>query len=250
MVPHLFHFIWLTGENSRPFSYFNYMAIKCVKDFHSQAPVIIHCNEPPKDNIWWNKAAEIAVVMPVTVPKKIGDTEIKHIQYASDVIRLSILHKWGGMYLDTDMLIVKPMSIFRDKPLTMAIESVHEDGTPKSVANGVIFARPQSEFLSIMLDATPIAMKSDVWANHAVTLPLELSKLYPDMVNLEHKNVFFPFDLSKNWLFDTDYKGDIPDETHAIHIYETFWRDTMVDITPEWLEKNDCLFKRLFLRET
>ena len=132
----------------------------------------------------------------------------------------------------------------------MAIESINEDGSPKSVANGVILAAPRSEFLKIMLDATPIAMKSDVWANHAVTLPLELAKEYPDMVHLESKDSFFPFDLSRNYPFEEgkyDEYWPIIKDSYGLHIYETFWRDQLRHITEDMLKSSSCLFSKLFL---
>ncbi len=250
MVPNVIHFIWLTGPTSRPFSYFNYMAVKCAKQHHPHGAVLIHCNEPPKGNKWWDEAIKLAVVMPTTVPTHVEGTEIKHVQYASDVIRLTLLHKWGGIYIDTDMLLTKPLTPLMDKPLTMAIESVHEDGSAKSIANGVILASPKSSFLKIMLDATPIAMKSDVWANHAVTLPLELAREYPDMVHIESKKSFFPFDLSRNYPFEEgkhqEYR-EMMQDAYGLHIYETFWRDQLKHITEDMLKSSSCLFSKLFL---
>jgi hypothetical protein len=249
MVPNVIHFIWITGETSRPFSYFNYMAVKCAKE-QTGAAVVIHGNAPPKNNKFWDMALKYATYMPTAVPSQIGDTEIKHVQYASDVIRLQLLYRWGGIYIDTDMLLTKPLTPLMDKPLTMAIESVDEDGLPKSVANGVILAAPRSEFLKLMLDATPIAMKSDVWANHAVTLPLELAREYPNMVHLEPKNSFFPFDLARNYPFEEgkcDEYYPLMKDAYGLHIYETFWRDQLKHITENMLKSSSCLFNRLFL---
>lgn len=248
MVPNVIHFIWITGPNSRPFSFINYMAVKAAKE-QTGAAVVIHCNEPPKGNPFWDMAMMYAIYRRIDVPTHVGDTEIKHVQYASDVIRLELLYKWGGIYIDTDMLLIKPLTPLMGRPLTMAVESVHEDGSPKSVANGMIMAAPRSEFLKLMLDATPVAMKSDIWANHAVTLPLELAKEYPDMVHLEPKQSFFPFDLTRNWLFE----GNKADEympmlsaTYGIHVYETYWRDTLKFLTPEYVKQGSSLFSKLF----
>lgn len=252
MVPNVVHFIWITGENSRPFSYFNYMAVKCAKQ-QTGAAVVIHCNEPPKNNEYWDMAMMYSVYRRIKVPTHVGDTEIKHVQYASDVIRLELLYKWGGIYIDTDMLLTKPLTPLMDRPLTMAIESVNEDGSPKSVANGVILAKPKSEFLKLMLDATPIAMKNDIWANHAVTLPLELAKIYPEMVHLEGKDSFFPFDLARNYPFEENEAAAClkqMENTYGLHIYETFWRDQLKVITPDLLKSSSCLFSVLFLSQT
>lgn len=252
MVPNVIHFIWITGETSRPFSYFNYMAVKCAKE-QTGAAVVIHCNEPPKGNKYWDMAMMHAIYRRVDVPTHIGGTEIKHVQYASDVIRLQLLYRWGGIYIDTDMLLTKPLTPLMDKPLTMAIESVNEDGSPKSVANGVILAAPKSEFLQLMLDATPIAMKSDTWANHAVTLPLELSKAYPAMIHLEPKQSFFPFDLARNYPFEEGKYEEyhfLMKDTYGLHIYETFWRDQLKHVTEDMLKSSSCLFSKLFLGNT
>lgn len=229
------------------------MAVKCAKRHHGNGAILIHCNEPPKENQWWDEAVKMAVIMPVTVPTHVGETEIKHVQYASDVIRLNILLKWGGIYLDTDMLLTKPLIPLMSNSLTMAIESIHEDNSPKSVANGVILAAPRSEFLDLMLKATPIAMADSTWANHAVTLPLQLANQFPELVHLEPKQSFFPFDLSRNYLFEEGRTGAYlrqMEGSYGIHIYETFWRNQLKLITPQFLKSSDCLFSQLFLGNT
>lgn len=249
MVPNVIHFIWITGENSRPFSYFNYMAVKAAKKQMGCA-VVIHCNEPPKNNKYWDMAMMYSIYRRIGVPTHVGDTEIKNVQYASDVIRLEILYKWGGIYIDTDMILFKPLTPLMDKSLTMAVESTHEDGSPKSVANGVILAEPKSEFLKLMLDATPIAMKSDIWANHAVTLPLELAKAYPDMVHLEPKESFFPFDLARNYPFEegkSDQYIPLMEKAYGLHIYETFWQNQLKHMDDDILRSSSCLFTKMFL---
>jgi hypothetical protein len=248
MVPNLVHFIWITGPTSRPFSFINYMAVRAAKE-QTGGAVVIHCNEPPSGNKFWDMALRYAAFRRIDVPTHIGGTEITHVQYASDVIRLELLYRWGGIYIDTDMLLIKPVKPLMERKCTMTIESVNNDGTPKSVANGVIFAAPKSEFLKIMLDATPVAMKSDVWANHAVTLPLELAKEYPEMIHLEPQKSFFPFDLSRNWLFEgekADEYTPMLNETYGVHVYETFWRDSLRYLTPDYVKQGSSLFAKLF----
>lgn len=66
--------------------------------------------------------------------------EIKNWAYLTDVLRLDVLNKYGGVYLDTDMELKKSLPPFLAKRLVMGY--LYKN----SLATGIILAEPNPEF--------------------------------------------------------------------------------------------------------
>lgn len=243
-VPDIIHFIWLTGPNSRPFSYINYLAVKAAALVHKPSKLLMHCNVAPEDNPHWDNASKFFTLVPCNAPEEIRGVPIKYVQYQSDVLRMEILIQHGGIYIDSDMILLRPLHDLMDSSLTLAEES------PSSIANGVILAAPESEFLKIWQDKIPEAMKSPTWAYHAVVLPVQLFHEYPHLVTIRDSSYFFPLDLKRNYLCETDplqVTGSLSriGAAHGVHVYETFWRGYLDDINPAYMN-GASLFAKLF----
>jgi hypothetical protein len=174
----------------------------------------------------------------------LGNTPIRHVQYQSDVLRMGILIRQGGIYIDTDMLLLRPLYDLMNQPLTLTEES------PSSIANGVILAAPESEFLKIWLNKMPQALRSPTWAYHAVVLPVQLSLDFPHLATVRGSSYFFPLDLKRNYLCETE-PGQVAESmsrigpAHGIHVYESYWCGYLDDIKPENM-KGPSLFAKLF----
>lgn len=243
-VPNIIHFIWLTGPNSREFSYINYLAVKAAAKVHKPDKLLMHCNSPPENNCHWISASKYFTLVICDPPTECGGTPLEYVQYQSDVLRMHILLKEGGIYIDTDMILLRPLYDLMDAKLTLTEES------PSSIANGVILAEPDASFLHVWLYAMPKALKSPTWAYHAVVLPVDLSHRFPQLVTIRDRSYFFPLDLKRNYLCETDPQ-QVEESlsrigpAHGIHVYESYWREQLASITPE-IMNGPSLFAKLF----
>ena len=59
--------------------------------------VAVHCRDPPKT---------------------VFDQTLAHIYHKGDIAKLEILMTYGGIYLDTDVLVLRSMDRLRKHPLT------------------------------------------------------------------------------------------------------------------------------------
>jgi hypothetical protein len=112
-------------------------------------------------------------------------------------------------------------------------------------------APPECSFVEAWLEEIPVALQSDTWAEGGVNLPYRLSEMNNRWSNILASEYFCPLDLSCTWLFDTDkftiQAGlGLTKHSFSIHAYETYWRDYVGHVTPEWVKNNDCLFSRKF----
>ena len=95
MIPKIIHYCWF-GRNPLPA-----LTLKCIESWNTHLPdyEIIEWNE---DNFDVNQ---------FSFAKDAYDS--KKYAFVSDVCRLYVLSKYGGIYLDTDMEILKPLDFIK-----------------------------------------------------------------------------------------------------------------------------------------
>ena len=240
MVPKVIHFIYPWTERTRPWSMVNTLSVKSAIEIYPDHEVKIWTNAPS------------AVPLPFVtkekceLPTHVGGAEIVWPQYVSDVMRLQILLEHGGIYMDTDIINLRKFEPYDDTILSFCWETAFCE----SICNAFMATPPGNEFIKEWLARMPAAMSHPTWAYGGVVLPYEMTQdpFYDAYYNPLTHRFFCPLDLSKNWLFDPKLKEEAKDilaHPCAIHVFETFWRDIIKDITPEWIENNDCLFSEL-----
>jgi len=57
---------------------------------------------------WWERAKKFVTPIEVSVPRKIYGNKLYHYAHKADVLRILILLKFGGIYLDIDTVWIKP----------------------------------------------------------------------------------------------------------------------------------------------
>lgn len=244
MIPNTIHMIYPVTDKTRPWSIINSLAVRLAQKHHDRNHICITTNKPmdlPKE------IRESVGIIEMELPTHIDDVEIKYPQYIADVMRLQILANYGGIYMDTDILLQKPLTEFlSEERLVISWETENR----RSISNALMMSPPGNLFVEEWLRRMPKAVESDTWAYGGVVLPALMASnpyLNESCVVLDHK-FCCPLDLSEPWLFAPYLKYPASmkvKDAHAIHVFETYWRDTIKNITPEWLEKNDCLLTEL-----
>ena len=240
MIPKIIHFIYPWTDKTRPWSLVNTLAVRSA----------IKCYPDHKIMMWTNAPTRVPMLpiekIKCELPTQIGGVDIVWPQYVSDVMRLDILYEYGGIYMDTDIINLRPFTPTDDGVLTFCWETADCN----SICNAMMIAPQGNQFLKTWLDRMPAAMGNPVWAYGGVVLPFEMTKepsLHWHHNPLSHK-LACPLDLQANWMFDPKLKDAAKEkiaDAYSVHIFETFWRDIIKDITPEWIEQNDCLFSDL-----
>lgn len=57
---------------------------------------------------WWERAKKFVTPIEVSVPRKIYGNKLYHYAHQTDVLRILILLKFGGIYLGIDTVCIKP----------------------------------------------------------------------------------------------------------------------------------------------
>lgn len=239
MVPNIVHFVWLTGPDSRDFSFINYLAVRAAADVQCPDQLFMHVNEEPVGNPHWERIRPYVQIRRVEAPTEHNGVTLAYPQYQSDVLRLQILFEEGGIYLDTDTLLLGSLDGFLNHPCVMSPDA---PGKPTAMNAGLIMAEKGSEFIGLWRDLLTVGA---TWASHAVDLPWKLYNQHPDWVHLAEAEDFIPF----GWQDDSILKGDTEHTTRfAVHMWETIWSSELSQINDYWLRHSPSSFAKLFSR--
>lgn len=207
MIPKKIHYVWLgRGEKSD-------LTKKCIESWKKYLAdyEIIEWNE---DNFDINSNQYL---------KEAYDN--KKYAFASDYIRLAVLYKYGGIYMDTDVEVIKNLDCFLNNRGFVGFEN------DSAILTAVIGSEAKNEWLKSLLDEYNNISFVDKYGNFDLTTnvvrttnnmvknhDLQLNNKYQNLGNI----TVYPIDYfsPKNW-----NTGElvITDNTYAIHYFDGSW---------------------------
>lgn len=249
MVPNIIHMMYFLGPKSRPFNFINYLAVRAAYEIQNPDSFYFYYNEEPQDSIHWENIKQYVTLV------KIDPPQIDYPQYQADMVRMEKLIEHGGIYLDTDMILLKNLFPFMDEPCTLGGEGYVDNKIGLntndirfigSISNAIIICEPQNQFMKMWYEKMPNAMKSDIWAYHAVLLPLDLYKKNPILVDLKSVETFVPFDFRNDYIFyDIPGAEEELKQSYSMHLWETIWKDKLKDIDNEYLKNSNTVLSKI-----
>ena len=223
-VPKIVHFVYI---NQRPLRHFNYKCIYSVLRNMPEYQVYIHNDIEPDTEEWKNlKKNDNVIIKKVDRIKEFDNYPVSHVQYEADIIRMDVLYEYGGIYLDTDIYIVKNIESLLDAHSFYIAKE-----TETNFINCVIISEPKNEFVKIWLEHFATGFRIGVWGWHIRDLPKLLLDKYPHYITkynikiLDYEN-FCPIHWTQGHIFnDPNYK--LTEKTYGIHLFETIFGESL-----------------------
>ena len=134
--------------------------------------------------------------------------------HRSDVARLAILRKYGGIYLDLDMVILQSLKSLYEYDVTVGLE------TPENIGNAFIIARRDAAYLKLWYDSYKTFNDSE-WDTHSLRIPLKLGIRNPSLVHIEPFTIYSPNWRQTEWLYGEGKLWDWIDN-YALHLYSRY----------------------------
>lgn len=170
------------------------------------------------DGVWWECARPALLLhkldpiihihgKPKAIPK---------VQHRADVLRMQIMMREGGMYIDSDVIPLRSFQELRKYECVMGKEEA--DGQA-GLANAVILSAPNTSFINRWWEEYKTFEPEKQWAYHSVILPRQLLGQHPTEVTALSGNAFFaPPWTSLTAMYDKD-DGYSYRENFAVHLW-------------------------------
>ncbi|KAI9320289.1 nucleotide-diphospho-sugar transferase [Zopfochytrium polystomum] len=242
-VPKIIHFVFGLQPDfgGFPFRFFHYMAIKIAHVVQKPDKILLHYKYAPEGE-WWEKTKKYATLVEVEeVPTEIFGNPIKDVAHMADVVRMNVLLKYGGIYLDTDVYAYRSFDSLLHHETVLGAEK--GDG----LCNGVIISAANSTFLRAWYESYR-TFDASLWNEHSVLLPKRLASSMPnDICTLPRISMFYPtWDYSHvdfvhkedEYIFDNSYQ-------YAYHAWNHRAIGYLKELTPEVVRSKDTSFNRL-----
>ena len=200
MIPKTIHYIWLGKKEP------NNLAKSCISSWYR--------NLPGYKIVLWNE--NNLPLEELRKKNKFFDQclKLKLWAFVSDYLRLFVLYKEGGIYLDTDVEVIKSFDGFLNNKVFFGYEYLDYIGT------GIIGAEKESAVIKRLMDF----YDAEIWNVKYYTNPhifTELNQQEPEIFKVCHiypQDVFSPFDPREK------FKGIVGNkDTITIHWYNTDW---------------------------
>ena len=237
MIPKVIHYCWF-GRNPLP-----PLAIKCIESWKKFLP-----DYEIKE---WNEENFDVNMIPYTKEAY----EAKKYAFVSDYARFWILYKYGGLYFDTDVEVIKPMDdIIARGPFMGCEKEVKVGATALAVAPGLgLGCNPGLSFYKEMLDlyASLHFLKMDNSLN-LKTIVEYTTELLCEKGLMNINDIQQCADV---WIYPKDYfcpkdyytgELNVTNNTYCIHHYEASWKNE-VDILSNKI-RSKLFFLPSFLR--
>jgi Glycosyltransferase sugar-binding region containing DXD motif len=240
-IPNEFHFIFGLSPDfgGKPFSFVHYLAIASCRAVNAPEAIYLYCAHEPT-GLWWERARPSVTLVKVEPPTEIWGHRLDHVAHRADVLRLAILLERGGIYLDADVLCVRPMADLRGHDLVLGVEA------SVGLCNAVILARPGAAFLRRWQQEYQTFSSAD-WNAHSVKVPAALAAERPDSIHIvDHTRFFSPMYRRQSLVDFFIHPGStFTARSYCVHLWETLTWDYLRCLTPSLLWLVDSEFGEL-----
>jgi len=206
MIAKKIHYVWF---GKKPYSK---LIEKCINSWKEKLP--------DYEFILWNEdnsPIERSIYLQRALKKK-------YYAFAADYVRFYALYNYGGIYLDTDMEVVKNFDPLLENKFFIGYESSN------LISAGIIGAKQKCEISKVILEYLDNS-------NTYETIPLIITKLFKEYNFINKDNIkifpseyFYPYNP-----YDKEREGlelmymDITQNTYAIHHWGKSWKLSYTD---------------------
>ena len=216
MIPKIIHYCWF-GRNPLP-----PLALECIASWKKYLP-----DYEIKE---WNEDNFDVNIIPYTAEAY----KAKKYAFVSDYARFWILYRYGGLYFDTDVEVIKPIDDIVARGPFMGIEVPATGTTAPAVAPGLGLGVTSSLGLykEILDYYAPLHFLNEDGTFNQVTVVRYVTKVL-EKHGLQPTNELQ--EVSGIWIYPRDFfnplddftgRLNITDNTRAIHWYMRSWSDS------------------------
>ncbi|XP_059142439.1 uncharacterized protein LOC131930095 [Physella acuta] len=225
-IPLISHLVLFPAKEqsakSTEFRFLHYLSVISALHVAGFKRVFVHGDEIPQGE-WWDKlGGENVTFVKIEQPETVFQHGVAVPAHQSDVLRVLILLRYGGVYQDTDVIWVNRIpDDLRRYPAVVCNDWARNGAWPGVFNIGVLMARAGSEYLKHFL-RTFGYYRDDKWSFNAILMPYKVYEQHPDLLYVDRYLQATCYHGVCHPTWQPDYFRDILDENPV----EPFdWRD-------------------------
>jgi len=221
MIPNIVHFNYGLEEQKEDFLFSYYLAVLSCSLISRPEKIFFYFTFEPK-GIWWQKTKSLVTPVPVKVPDYFGSKKIIKTAHKSDVLRMFVLHKQGGIYLDIDTITVRNYKNLLSNNFVISQE-ITECGVNMGFSNAIMMSVPNGKFMNVWLSNYEKHFKPEGWQEASTILPQLIYSKFNDPANvtLLPSDCFVRPSFRKiENIFENEI--DIPKELLVLHLWNQY----------------------------
>lgn len=159
LSPNIAHVIW---SNDDPVNFLFYLCVLSLLQVAKMDTVYIHGDGPPS-GFYWNLIRgdpRLRLVRRTLIDRsyeKVFGNDVRNIQHMTDVWRVNIMCRYGGVYVDADAIFVKPLTHeLRSYDAVIAKDLSPKTPFPAIYQNAILVGRPRAAFWRLLLESMKV----------------------------------------------------------------------------------------------
>lgn len=209
LAPNIAHVVWI-NNGSMSFQFF--LCVLSLVEVAKVDRVYIHGDSPPT-GFYWNLIEGHPKIK--TVYRTLFDNRYEKIygknvtgnEYISDIWRLQILYRYGGLYVDSDVLFYRPLTReIRAYDAVISKNILTNTVFPDTYSNGVMIGKPGARFWLLLMEY----MKQ---FSDCCLRPYKIKERHPELV---HEDVHLQVICSNARCFPTWMKSYKDKNSHHL----------------------------------
>lgn len=192
-VPRIFHFIY-GFHSSGDIPYFGYIAIRSALAFNPGWSAFYYCMYEPEGPNWDQIKDHVTLITLGDFDYFMG-ARFYHYAHKADVIRMIVINRVGGVYLDLDTITRKSFEDLREYEFCMGVQAAGP-ASASGLCNAVMIGQPNAAFSTEWLsqyDYFRSRGRDSLWDYHSVKLPSILMSRNPGIIRvLDYRAFFYP----------------------------------------------------------
>ena len=243
-IPNIVHYIFGLIEDTCEFQFVYYLSILSNVLINKPQIIYFHYQYMPH-GAWWDKAKKYVKLNFINADSlKWGKKKILKYAHKADKIRLDILLKYGGIYMDIDTITYRPYKDLLKYDFVMGIQ---DDSNPDAIlyCNAILLAKRDNIFIKRWIDKYEEYFVTNGWCEASVNLPHIILK-DTDLLNIkivDKECFYYPSYNETEKIFEED--EDIHPNLITLHLWDTFSHKYYKNIKDFNWDGCDSLYKKI-----
>lgn len=223
-VPNVVHYVWYMREE---LTFVGFLSLLGVIRFINPCAIIFHGDKIPH-GVYWDFVVDISpniIHLKRDRPKFYAGQKIKHKEHSSDIMRIEALIQYGGIYMDTDTIIVKSLESLMNYPCVMSNQSSGLMGS------AFVMAEKNATFLQLWMDGYRHDYQSSQYTYNAMVYPKKVARKHSDLIHIEYATISRPKDMIGGKIYYTKYATYDWSYIYGIHLYSRIYKKPFNEMT-------------------